>query len=573
MTQLRFPWAACWLAAILALSASAQVLPLNFATSEDPTKPRVIHGFDRNAMDLSVKPCDNFFQYACGTWLKQNPIPADQSAWSRFNELFENNRLVLRGILEKAREAPRTASAETRQVGDYYAACMNEDRANALGAGPLQPLMAEVSALKEKAEFASFVSRMQRRGFGMMFNFGSGQDFQNAAEQIAVLDQGGLGLPDRDYYLKDEERFQKIRAAYQVHLKKMFALAGDGEETAARNAETVMAIEKSMAEVSMDRVARRDTRNLDHRMSIADAARLMPNFDFTAYLSGAGAPRTGDVNVYVPAFFQGLNAQIAGTSLDDWKTYFRWHILNNAAGMLSDAFVNENFDFYGRTLQGRKELPERWKRCVAATDGSLGEALGKIYVEETYGKEGGARMAEMVKNLELALRQACCIDDVLRLRLQPGIGRLRVSTAAPVRAHWPAAWLAGLGAPFNTLRLGGGLQLQAEDLSVEDVQGRLRVSGQAELRLQDLSSRLGPLPTLGSYRLVLSGAADGDEGARVALQTLQGPLRLSGQGQWSGARLRFRGQAQAEPGSEAMLNNLLNLLGQRQGPLALLAIG
>lgn len=175
--------------------------------------------------------------------------------------------------------------------------------------------------------------------------------------------------------------------------------------------------------------------------------------------------------------------------------------------------------------------------------------------------------------LELALRQACCIDDVLRLRLQPGIGRLRVSTAAPVRAHWPAAWLAGLGAPFNTLRLGGGLQLQAEDLSVEDVQGRLRVSGQAELRLQDLSSRLGPLPTLGSYRLVLSGAADGDEGARVALQTLQGPLRLSGQGQWSGARLRFRGQAEAEPGSEAMLNNLLNLLGQRQGALALLAIG
>lgn len=405
MTQLRFPWAACWLAAILALSASAQVLPLNFATSEDPTKPRVIHGFDRNAMDLSVKPCDNFFQYACGTWLKQNPIPADQSAWSRFNELFENNRLVLRGILEKAREAPRTASAETRQVGDYYAACMNEDRANALGAGPLQPLMAEVSALKEKAEFASFVSRMQRRGFGMMFNFGSGQDFQNAAEQIAVLDQGGLGLPDRDYYLKDEERFQKIRAAYQVHLKKMFALAGDSEETAVRNAETVMAIEKAMAEVSMDRVARRDTRNLDHRMSIADAAKLMPNFDFTAYLSGAGAPRTGDVNVYVPAFFQGLNAQIAGTSLDDWKTYFRWHILNNAAGMLSDAFVNENFDFYGKTLQGRKELPERWKRCVAATDGSLGEALGKIYVEETYGKEGGARMAEMVKNLELALRQ------------------------------------------------------------------------------------------------------------------------------------------------------------------------
>lgn len=401
----RFTWAACWLTAVLAFGARAQVLPLNFATSEDPTKPKVIHGFDRNAMDTSVKPCDNFFQYACGTWLKQNPIPADQSAWSRFNELFENNRLVLRNILEKAREAPPTASAEVRKVGDYYAACMNEDRANELGAQPLEPLIAEVAGVTDKSAFSSLVGRMQRRGFGMMFNFGSGQDFQNASEQIAVMDQGGLGLPDRDYYLKDDERFQKIRAAYREHVKKMFALAGDSEETAARHAEAVMAIEKSLAEVSMDRVARRDTRNLDHRMPIAAAAKLMPNFDFTAYLAAAGAPAKGDVNVYVPAFFEGLNTQIAGVDLDDWKTYFRWHILHSAADMLSDAFVNESFDFYGKTLQGRKELPERWKRCVAATDGALGEALGKIYVEETYGKEGGARMAEMVKNLELALRQ------------------------------------------------------------------------------------------------------------------------------------------------------------------------
>lgn len=177
--------------------------------------------------------------------------------------------------------------------------------------------------------------------------------------------------------------------------------------------------------------------------------------------------------------------------------------------------------------------------------------------------------------LELALRQECCIDDALRVRAQPGIGRLRlaIDRAAPAHAHWPAAWLAGLGAPFNTLHLGGSLQLQAEDLSVEWVQGRVRLAGQAELRLQDLSSRLSTLPALGSYRLVLSGAQDPAEGTRLALQTLRGPLRLSGHGHWAGAKLRFRGQAEAEPGSEAMLNNLLNLLGQRQGPLALLAIG
>lgn len=183
---------------------------------------------------------------------------------------------------------------------------------------------------------------------------------------------------------------------------------------------------------------------------------------------------------------------------------------------------------------------------------------------------GGAPAA-----FKLALRQDCCIDDALRVLARPGIGRLRVAVGspAPARAHWPAAWLAGLGAPFNTLRLGGRVQLQTDGLALEWVQGRLRVTGQAELRLQDLSSRLSTLPVLGSYRLVLSGAGDGPEGARVALQTLQGPLRLSGQGQWAGATLRFRGQAEAEPGSEAMLNNLLNLLGQRQGPLALLAIG
>lgn len=192
---------------------------------------------------------------------------------------------------------------------------------------------------------------------------------------------------------------------------------------------------------------------------------------------------------------------------------------------------------------------------------------GRVHWRLRWGGEAGAR------GPELELRQACCIQDRLRLRLRPGLGRLGVALAGEARAHWPAAWLAGLGAPFNTLRLGGSLHLQARTLELELVQGRLRLRGQAELRLQDLSSRLATLPALGSYRLVLSGSDDGDEGARVALQTLRGPLQLSGQGQWTGARLRFRGQAQAEAGSEAMLNNLLNLLGQRRGALALLAIG
>ncbi len=405
MKWTRFALLSPILAGALSAALGAQVLPLSFATSEDPTKPKVIHGFDQNAMDTAVSPCDNFFQYACGTWLKQNPIPADQSAWSRFNELYENNRLVLRTILEKAREAPPTASLEIRQVGDYYAACMNEDRANAHGVDPIKPLLAEVTATNEKSAIPQLVGSLQRRGYGMLLGFGSGQDFQNASEQIAVIDQGGLGLPDRDYYLKDDDRFQKIRAAYLVHLQKIFMLAGDDEPSAKQNAATVMAIETALAGASMDRVARRDTRNLDHRMPIEAAAKLMPNFDLMAYLDAVKAPKSGDINVYVPAFFENLNKQIESTSLADWKTYFRWHVLRNAAPMLSADFVSENFEFYGKTLQGRKELTERWKRCVSATDGSLGEALGKVYVEETYGREGAARMAELVKNLETALGQ------------------------------------------------------------------------------------------------------------------------------------------------------------------------
>ncbi len=403
MTWPRFRWTFCALA-ILASSLRAQVLPLNFATSEDPAKPKVIRGFDLGAIDHAAKPCDNFFQYACGTWIKQNPIPADQSTWGRFNELAENNRLILRSILEKAREAPASAPAETRKVGDYYAACMDQAGTNALGAKPLDPLMAQIAAITDKKAFASLAGGMQRRGFGMLFNFGAGQDFQNASEQIAVIDQGGLGMPDRDYYLKDDERFQKIRTAYGKHLQKMFELAGDPGEAASSHAAAVMRIETALAEASMDRVARRDTRNLDHRMPIAGAARLMPDFDFAAYLSAAGAPRNGDINVYVPAFFEGLNKQLQTASLDDWKSYFRWHILRAAASMLSDPFVDENFEFYGKTLQGRKELPARWKRCVSSTDASLGDALGKLFVEETYGKEGASRMSMMDRNLELALR-------------------------------------------------------------------------------------------------------------------------------------------------------------------------
>lgn len=399
------------LAAVCALPASAQTtpprqaLPLNFAAEEDPGRPKTIHGFDRNAMDTSVSPCQNFFQYACGSWLKENPIPADQSAWGRFNELFENNRLILRNILEKAREAAPTASKEMRQVGDYYAACMDEDGANAAGLKPVEPYLQRVAALSDKGAFPQLVADLHLSGVNVLFGFGSGQDFQDASDVIAVADQGGLGLPDRDYYLQDNPRFTRIRGEYEKHIARMFTLAGATEAEAAQAAQTVMALETALAQASLDRVSRRDTRNLDHRMTVDAAAALMPQFDLKAYMKAVAAPAVADINLYVPDFFKAMSSLVEARPLADWKTYFRWHILRSNAPLLSAPLVDENFAFFGRVLQGRKEQSARWKRCVQATDGALGEALGKAYVEETYGADGAARMAEMVNNLTGALRE------------------------------------------------------------------------------------------------------------------------------------------------------------------------
>ncbi len=401
-----FRMAAVALLALLpAASAFAQALPLTFASQEDPGRPKTIQGFDRKAMDTAVSPCQNFFQYACGTWLRENPIPADQTAWGRFNELFENNRLILRGILEKAREAAPTASKEMRQVGDFYAACMDEDGANTAGLKPIEGYLRQVANLPAKQALAQLVATLHLSGVNVLFGYGSGQDFQNAAEVIAVADQGGLGLPDRDYYLLDNPRFTRIREAYQQHIARMFVLAGAPESEAAAAAQLVLEMETALANGSLDRVSRRDTRNLDHRMKVPEAAALMPAFDFPAYMKASLTPEVSDINIYVPDYFRALNAQLEARSLEDWKTYLRWHVLRSNAPLLSAPLVEENFAFYGRVLQGRKEQPARWKRCVQATDGALGEALGKAYVEETYGKDGAARMAEMVNNLTGALRE------------------------------------------------------------------------------------------------------------------------------------------------------------------------
>ncbi|MEP6535240.1 MAG: M13 family metallopeptidase [Bryobacteraceae bacterium] len=361
-------------------------------------------GFDVNAIDKKTDPCVDFYQYACGNWLANNPIPPDQSTWGRFSELHERNQRILKDILETSAAKTNRPAAEVK-LGDYYGACMDERGINAKGTSALKPELDRINALSDKAGIAEEVARLQRLGVNALFRTESAQDLRNASEVIAELDQGGLGLPERDYYLKSDAKSGETRKEYVAHLQRIFELLGDSAEVAARKAATVMRIETALAKGSMDIVSRRDPEKLYHRMSTADLAALAPSFAFPKFLVAVGLPAVKTLNITVPEFFKTLEAEIKEVSLDDWKIYLTWHYVHSSAAFLPENFVNENFEFYGKHLTGAKELRARWKRCVSAVDGDLGEALGQKYVDMTFGKEGKERTLKMVHAIEKAMQQ------------------------------------------------------------------------------------------------------------------------------------------------------------------------
>ena len=375
------------------------------ADPADSSKPRSVPGFDPGALDRSVKPCDDFYQFACGTWIKNNPVPADRSRYGRFDELTERNQATLRGILEGVSTPDPKRNPIDQKIGDYYATCMDEAAIEKKGAAALKPHLDRIAAIRTKADLAAELARLHQAGVGGAFQSGSQPDFKTAKMQIAAVDQGGLSLPDRDYYLKDEARFADVRAKYPAHVQKMFELLGDAPDLAAKEAQTVLDIETALARASLERVKRRDPANLYHKMKREELAALAPSIDWNAYFTALRAPAFSEINVTWPDFFKALSDVAAQKSLDDWKTYLRWHAVHDAAPLLSAAFVNENFAFYGKTLTGAKELRPRWKRCVDLTDDQLGEALGQKYVEKTFGTEGKERMAKMVEALEVALKK------------------------------------------------------------------------------------------------------------------------------------------------------------------------
>jgi putative endopeptidase len=363
------------------------------------------HGYDRASLDPNTSACTDFFQYANGGWMAANPIPAAYPAWGVANVLDERNRTMLREILDAAVKNTSAAKGSSEQkVGDYYATCMDEAKIEAEGLKPLEPEFDRIAKLKDQKTLQDEIERLHSMGVNALFVSDSTQDFKNSAEVIADVNQGGLGLPDRDYYTKTDEKSKTTRDAYVKHVAKMFELMGDDAAKAASEAQTVLALETKLATASMTRVERREPANLYHRMTVAQLHDLAPGFDWSGYFKTIGVPPKTDVNVQSPEFFKAMNQQLGSAPIADWQTYLRWHLINTTAAALSSKFVDEDFNFKGKILQGTKENQPRWKRCVGGTDRALGEALGEVYVKKAFPPAAKARALEMVRNLEAALK-------------------------------------------------------------------------------------------------------------------------------------------------------------------------
>ncbi len=359
---------------------------------------------DVSAMDKTVDPCVDFYTYSCGGWMKKNPIPPDQSRWGTYEKLEDDNRALLRTILEDAATPNAARDAVTQKIGDYYASCMDEAAIDKLGAQPLEPELARISGLKSKQDLAEYVATAQFPPEGMLFSFGSNQDYKDSTQVIAEADQGGLGLPDRDYYLKADAKSAELRKAYVAHVARMFELLGDKPADAATAAATVMRIETALAKGQMTRVERRDPPSLYHKMTVQELQKLAPAFGWNAYFTKTGLGSLGTLNVVTPKYFHVMNEQLEKVGLADWKTYLRWHAAHSAATSLSAAFVKENFSFYGKTLSGQEQLPPRWKRCTNDVDEDLGEALGQAYVKKYFSPEAKEAALKIVKEIEAAMQ-------------------------------------------------------------------------------------------------------------------------------------------------------------------------
>jgi putative endopeptidase len=371
----------------------------------DPSQQGTSSGFDFSNLDRTASACQDFNRFANGGWMAKNTIPAAYSRWGRFELLEEGNSNVLRGLLDDlAKKSNHAPGTNAQKVADFYASCMDETKIESEGINPLMGELKRIDQISDVASLQDAIARFHAHRIPAVFGFGAAQDYKDSKTVIAQAVQGGLGLPDRDYYTNDDEKSKQTRDEYAKHVARTFVLMGDDADRAASEAQTVMKIETRLAENSKTRVERRKPEANYHPMIKSELIEMTPHFDWGRYFRVVGLPEVGKVNVGQPEFFKAADKLLTEIPVDDWKTYLRWHLVNAASPTLSSKFVEENFNFNGKFLQGTQEILPRWKRCVASTDRALGEALGQLYVEKTFTPKAREQAQTMVKNLVEALR-------------------------------------------------------------------------------------------------------------------------------------------------------------------------